>query len=180
MRLVALVAEHAAGVFRGDDLGEAFGLGGVLLMTASAEVGHIGKGGFLRGGIVGFGVGGLGAVAGFAGDMRVAAGGANFGLLVVTEDAGILSGVRDGTRANHVEGGGPVVAILAESFRHDGGPDDEKESQRGEEDEGRTDEVSGVTHDTFQAETPFLGNDVSIRERFQAISIPKDPKFSNY
>src|SRR5262245_27980980 len=121
-------------------------------------------------------MGGLRAVAGFAGDMRVAAGGADFGLVVVTEDAGVLAGVGDGARANHIEGGGPVVAILAEAFRDDGSADHEKESQRGDEDEGRTDEVSGVTHDTFQAGTPFLADDVCIREMFQAISVPKGPK----
>ena len=54
------------------------------------------------------GVFGLGAVAGFAGDMGVRAGGADFGLILVAEDAGVLAGVGDGLGADGVEGAGPV------------------------------------------------------------------------
>jgi hypothetical protein len=41
--LVAGVAEHASRVLGGDDLGEALGFGGVLFVTAAAEVGDFGK-----------------------------------------------------------------------------------------------------------------------------------------
>jgi hypothetical protein len=156
MGLVAGVAEHTTGVFGGNHLGEACGFGGILLMAAAAEVGDVGELGFEGGRVAGLGVGGLRTVARLAGDMGMAAPGAHFGLIVVTQDTGILSGVGDGTRADQVECGGPVVAVLAESFGNDRGADHQKKAENGEEDEGRADEMPGVAHDTFQASTPFL------------------------
>jgi len=153
--LVAGVAKHAAGVFGGVDLGEAFGFGGVLFVAAAAEAGDVGEFGLERRRIIGLGMGGLRAVAGLARDMSVAAGGADFGLIFVAEDAGVLAGVGDGARADQIKGGRPVVAVFAEAFGDDGGADDEEESKGGKEDEGRADEVPGITHDTFQAPTPF-------------------------
>jgi hypothetical protein len=101
-------------------------------------------------------MGRLGAVAGLARDVGVASGGADFGLIVMAHHAGVLSGIGDRARADHIESGGPVVAVLAEAFGDDGGADDEEEAESGEEDQGRADEVPGVTHDTFQTATPFV------------------------
>jgi hypothetical protein len=156
--LVAGVAKHAAGVFGSVHLGEGLGFGGVLFVAAAAEAGDVGEFGLERRRIIGLGMGGLRTVAGLARDMGVAAGGTDFGLVLVAEDAGVLARVRNGARADQVEGVRPVVPVLAESFGDDGGADDEEESQGGEEDEGRADEVPGITHETFQAPTPFLAS----------------------
>jgi len=130
--LMAGVAEHAAGVFRRMDLWEALRFGGVLFVAAAAETGHIGEFGLERGRVIGLGMSGLRTVAGFARHVGVTPGSADLGLIFVTEDAGVLAGVGDGTRADQVEGGGPVVAVFAEAFRDDGRADDEEESKDGE------------------------------------------------
>src|SRR3954463_13550494 len=112
----------------GDDLGERGRPGGVALMTAAAEIGDIGERGLEGAGVVG--VFGLGSVAGFARDMGVAAGGADFGLILMAQDAGILAGVGDRLGANGVEGAGAEVAVLAEVLRNHGGADDHKDAER--------------------------------------------------
>jgi hypothetical protein len=156
--LMAGVAEHAARVFSRMDLWEVLGFRGVLFMAAAAEAGHIGEFGLERGRVIGLGMSGLRTVAGFARYVGVTPGSADFGLIFVTEDAGVLPGIGDGTRADQIEGGGPVVAVFTEAFRDDGGADDEEESKDGEENQGRADEVPGVTHDTFQTQAPFLAS----------------------
>ena len=156
MGLVARVAEHPAGVLGGGDLGEAFGFGSVLLMAAAAEVGHVGELGFCGGGVGGIGMGGLGTVTGLAGDVGVTAGGADFGLILVAQDTSILAGVGDGARADELERGRPVMAILAEAFGDDGGTHNEEEAEGGEKDERGTDEMPGVAEETSHTPTPLL------------------------
>ena len=97
VRLVARIAEHAAGVLGGDHLREGGRLGGVLFVAAAAEVGDIGQLGDVGGGVAG--MLGEGTVAGFAGDVGVLAGGAGFGLVIVAQNALILAGVSDGALA---------------------------------------------------------------------------------
>jgi len=124
MGLVARVAEHALGMRGGDDLGEGGGFGGVLLMAPAAEVGDVWEFGFGRAGVVCGGVGVLGAVAGFAGNVGVFSGGARGSLGVVTGETRVLAGVGEGLGANGIEGSGGEVAIAAEVFRDNGGAGD--------------------------------------------------------
>ena len=139
MRLMAGVAEGASGVFDSSDLGEPGGFGGILLMAAAAEVGDVGKLRDVGGRIVG--MLGEGAVAGFAVDAGMFAGSLDLGHFVVAHDAGVLAGVGDGFLANEVEGAGPVVAVLAEAFRDDGGTDGEEQRKSREKDDGGADEM---------------------------------------
>jgi len=154
--LVATVTEHAAGVFGGGDLGEAGGLGGVLLVAAAAEVGDVGEHGLDGAGVIR--VFGEGSVASFAGDMGVAAGGADLGLIVVAENARVLAGEGDWFGADRVEGAGPVVAVFAEPLRHNGGADDHEEAEGGEEDERRANEMRRIPENAVQETTPFVVN----------------------
>ena len=101
MRLVAGVAGRAAGVLGGGYLRKALRLGGVLFVAAAAEVGDIGQFGNVRRGIVG--VLRQRAMARFAGDVGVFAGGASLGFVVVAHHAGVLPGVGDGVGADQVE-----------------------------------------------------------------------------
>src|ERR1044071_3162598 len=71
VRLVAPIAQHAARMFGGGDLREAFGLGGILLVAAAAKRRDVGQFGLGGGWVVGIGVGGLRSVARFARNMRV-------------------------------------------------------------------------------------------------------------
>jgi len=139
MRLVAGIAGHAARVFDGRHLREALGFGGILFMTAPAEVGHLGQFGDDGAGVVG--VFGQRPVAGFAGDVRMFAGGAGRSLLVMAHHAGFLSGVVHGVRADQVQRGWPVMPVLSEVFRNHSGPDDEKYTHAGNQDQGRADQV---------------------------------------
>jgi len=142
MGLMARIAKHAAGVLRSNDLGESFGFGRVLLVAAAAEIGDVGELGLVGRGVVGVGMRGLRAMAGFAGDMGVPAGGAGLGLIVVAQDTGILARVGDRALTDHVEGAGAVVAVLAESFRDDGGAYNQKETEPGQEDESRANQMA--------------------------------------
>jgi hypothetical protein len=147
--LVARIAEHAAGVFGGDHLREGLRLGGVLFVAAAAEVGDIGELGDVGGGVIG--MPGEGTVAGFAGDVGVLTGGASFGLVIVAHDALVLAGVRNGALAGFEQGGGAVVAVLAEGLGDDYGTYDEEDTKRGEKDNRGADEVSGIGEEAAQS-----------------------------
>ena len=140
--LVALVAGRAAGVFGNDDLRKVLGLGRILLMAAAAEVGDFGQLGYVGGGIVG--VLRQRTMAGFAGDVGVFSRGARLAFVIVAHDAGLLAGVGDRMLANEVEGAGPVVAVLAESFGNDRAADYQEDHHGGEQDKGRPNQVSGI------------------------------------
>src|SRR5579863_6220241 len=83
VRLMARVAQHAAGVFGRDYLREAFGFGRVLLMAAAAKVGHVGELGLVGRRIVSRCMQRLRTVARLAGHMGVPARGARFALVLV-------------------------------------------------------------------------------------------------
>ena len=148
MGLVARIAEHAAGVFGGDHLREGLRLGGVLFVAAAAEVGDIGELGDVGGGVVG--MPGEGTVAGFAGDVGVLTGGASFGLVIVAHDALVLAGVRNGALAGFEQGGGAVVAVLAEGFGDDYGTYDEEDTKRGDKHSRGADEVTRIGENAAQ------------------------------
>jgi len=114
VRLMARIAEHAAGVLGGDHLRKARGLGRVLFVTPAAEVGDSGQLGDVGGGVAG--VLRQGTVAGFAGDVRVLAGGARFGFVIVAQNALVLAGVSNGEPADFFQRGGAEVAVLAEGL----------------------------------------------------------------
>lgn len=142
MRLMAGVAEHAARVLRGSDLREAVRLGCVFFVAPPAEVGDVGELRLVSRRVVGGGVLRLRSVTGFAGDVGVAAGGADLGLVVVAKRAGVLAGVRDGPLPDHVERRRPVMAIFAESFRNDGGANYQKKTEPGQEHERWADQMA--------------------------------------
>ena len=114
VRLVTTGADGAGHVVGGGDLGEAFGLGRVLFVTATAEGGGVGQGWLQRGGIGS--VARLRPVAGLAGDVGVASAGAGLGLIVVAGDAGVLAGEGYGPGARCLQRTRAVVAVLAERF----------------------------------------------------------------
>ena len=110
MRLMARIAEHAAGVLGGGHLREGRRLGRILFVTLAAEVGDIGELGDVGGGVVCM----LreGTVAGFAGDVGVLTGGAGFGLVIVAQNALVLASVSDGALPDFRQRGGAVVPVL--------------------------------------------------------------------
>ena len=55
-------------------------------------------------------------MAGFAGDVRVLAGGARFGFVIVAQNALVLAGVSNGEPADFFQRGGAEVAVLAEGL----------------------------------------------------------------
>jgi len=132
----------------GDHLRKSCGFGGVFFVTAPAEVGDIGKLGLEGAGIVCARMLGLGTMAGFASDVGVLAGSTGLGLIVMTHDAGILPGVADGMGADQVERARPVVAVLAEILRDDGGPNDQKETHGGNQHQCRPDQVYPIVKAT--------------------------------
>lgn len=154
MRLVAGVASRAAGVFGSDYLREIFGFGRVLLVASPAKIGDIGE--FRRDRTRVVGMFGQRTVAGFAGDVRMFAGGAELRLVVVAHHAGILAGVARGAGADQVEGPRPVMAELAEVLWNDGSPNHQKGPHGGYQDQCRADEVSPFMKQTAQ-EAPFFG-----------------------
>ena len=140
MRLVAGVAEGATGMLGSDHLGEPLGFGRILFMTAPAEAADLGEFGDDGAGVVG--VLGEGAVAAFAGDVGVFAGGACFGLVVVARDAGILAGEGDGPLADGGEGTRTVVAVLSKVLGDDGAAEHEEEADSSEQNDGGAEQMS--------------------------------------
>ena len=142
MRLVAGIAQHAAGMLGRDHLREALGLGRVLFMAAPAEVGYIGEDRLVGGRVVGM----LRQrpVTGFAGHVGVLSGGARLALVVMTHQTHILAGESDGFRPDQRQRLGAVMAVLAESFRHHGGADGQKEAEAENKNYCRTYEMARV------------------------------------
>lgn len=129
VRLVAVVALGAAGMFRGHDLREPTGFGRVLLMAAAAEIGHVRK--FGNDGWV-VGMRRLRSVTGLARDVGVLTGFAGVDLFVMAHGAGYLAGVRNGVLADKIERGWPVVAVPAEILGHHCGADQQKDTHGGQ------------------------------------------------
>ncbi len=142
MRLVACVTGEPAGMFGRDDLRKRLRLGGVLLMAAAAEGGDFRQRRLKTNGIVG--VLRLRSVTRLAGDVGVFAGGTDLSLVVMAEDAGSLAGKGGLALADQGERGGAIVAVLAEGFRNYGAPNNQKNSQPGEQNGRRADEMAGI------------------------------------
>jgi len=142
MGLVAAVTQHAAGMFDGRHLGEFRGLGRVLFVAAAAQVGDVGQLRNVRNRVLGM----LRqrAVASFAGHVGMLAGGAGFAFILMAHQAGVLPGERDGMLADHGQGAGPIMPILAEGFGDDGATDYQKEREPGKQNQGGTNEMSGI------------------------------------
>ena len=125
------------------DLLEACGAGDVCLMAQQAELDHIrGFLGLALGRIAG--VDALGAVAGLAGELGVAAALLLLGHVGVALYAGLLPGVDRGPLADVIQGTLAVVAKLAEALGDEDGPGCH-EKDKAEAEEGHdADEMSGV------------------------------------
>ena len=153
MRYVASSADCPAGVLGGDYLRETRRFGGILFVTAPADVGDVGQFGDVGLGVVG--VFRQRSVAGFTGDVGMFAGRADFRLIVMAHHTGLLPGVCDGAGADQVERAGPVVAIPAEVLGDDGGPHYEKDTHGGNENQCRTDQVYPIMKQTAQGAPLF-------------------------
>lgn len=135
-------------MFGGHDLWKVLRLGGVFLMAAPAEIGHIRELGSDRGRIAG--VLGQRTVASLARHMRMLPGRPRLGLIVVAHHASLLTGVTDRARAHEIERPRPVMAIFAEVFGDDGGPQDQKKAHGGDENQCRANQVSPFMNQTTQ------------------------------
>jgi hypothetical protein len=146
---MARVAEHAARVFGGNYLRKGFGFGRILFMAAAAEVGDVRKFGLVRGRIVGRGVQVLRTVACLAGDVGVFAGGPRFPLIVVAHQAGILTCEGNRLLPDHLERRRPVMAVLSEIFGNNGGTNNQKQAEPGQQHQGGADQMARVPKQAF-------------------------------
>lgn len=154
MRLMTGVAGCAPGVLGGSDLREALWFGRVLLVAAAAESGDIRQLRFERRRVVG--MPGLGPVTGLAGDVGVPACGADFGLILVAEYAGFLAGKRDRPLADHLQGARAVVTVLPECLGDDCMAHQQKDPERCEENDRRSQQMGGISNQPAQVH-PLLG-----------------------
>lgn len=122
---MAAIADQPSGVLRGCHLRKSLGLRRVLLVTARAEDSHIRQRRFTAPRIVR--VSGLRTMARLAGNMRVPARRARFGLIVVTQDALRLPREGEWTRANHIQRRRTIMAVLAEGLRNHRVPNQQKD-----------------------------------------------------
>jgi hypothetical protein len=142
VRLVASVAGEAGGMFGRHNLRKSLGLGGIFFVAATAKRGNIGQDRFnayrilrmLR----------LRAVTGFACNVSMLAGGASLGFVVMAGNTSGLAGESQRALADQLQRGRAIVAVLAEGFRNYGAPNNQKNSQPGEQDCRRADEMSGI------------------------------------
>src|SRR5215467_14523488 len=79
-----------------------------------------------------------------ASEVRVFAGGPGLGLILMAEDAGRLAGEGGLPLPDQVQRGRTIVAVLAEGFRNNGAPNNQKDSQPGEQSGRRADEVASI------------------------------------
>lgn len=141
---MAGVARHAGVVIRGRHLRELARLGGVLLMAADAECGHVGQIGLGRDRVATVGVNGLRTVAGFARDVSMFPGGTCFGLIGVAKDALRLAGEGDRPRPEQVESGGAIMAVFPEGLGDHGLANQEKNAQSGQENQRRAQQMARI------------------------------------
>ena len=159
MGLMALGTERAAGMLGRDYLGKSLGFGGVLFVAAPAEIGDVGQCWLVGRRVVRVGVGGLRAVARFAGNMSVAAGGARFGFVVVAHHAGILAGEGNGVLADDAERRRVIMPVLAESLRDQSSADQQEGPKPYDENHGGADKMTRVTQKLAQSPSFPKGND---------------------
>jgi hypothetical protein len=125
----------------GVDLREAFGFGGAGGMAANAEDCCVEFRGS-DGGVVG--VFGQGAVASFAVDVGVFAGGFGGEDIGVAGFAGLMAGKVDGFGGYLGDCGSAVMAILSEGPGHDEVADHEKHREGDDEEKGKSKEMSCI------------------------------------
>ena len=135
--------------------GNVWGLAASFSWQRAAEGGHVGQCGLEGRGVVGLACAWR-AVAGFAGHVGVFAAGADFALVLVAHDAGVLAGVRDGLLADGLERPGAVVAVLAEVLGHDRAANHQKDADSGQEHERGPDQVSRVVKQASQEHPPWV------------------------
>ena len=172
MGLMAGITGHAAGVFGGRHLGEPLWLGRIFLMTASAQVGNLGQFGNMRRGI--FGVLRQWTMAGFASYMGVFAGCSRFGLFVVAEDARILSRERYRMLPDGVQCPRPVVSVLSECFGDNCATDNQEEGEAGDEDECRTEKMSGIPEQSMQETSVFSEGSRHEKDQMACLYLNRD------
>jgi len=114
VRLMALIAGHAAGMLGRSHLGEASWLGRVLFVATPAEVGDVRQLGNVRRGIVR--VLRQGSVTRFARYVSVLAGCARLGFVVMAENAGVLPGECDGPLPDHGKRSRTIMTVLSKSL----------------------------------------------------------------
>lgn len=127
MRLVAIAAGCAAGVFLGIHLREVLRLGGVGFVAADAKDGRVGFLWYQFAGVVG--VVGESAMAGFATDSGVLAGLLHFEFVLMTHGAGVAAGEGDRAGGDLAESLGTVVAVLTETGGYDEVTDDYEQDE---------------------------------------------------
>jgi hypothetical protein len=142
VRLVAVIAGHAAGVPGADHLRKRLGLRRVLFVASDAEGGDGGQLRDIRGRV--FGMLGQRPVTGLAGHVGVFAAGADLAFIVVAQDAGLLPGVGHGMLADGCQRAGAVVAVLAESLGNHGAANHHKETQAGQQYDCRPNQMSRI------------------------------------
>jgi len=155
---VAFVAGRAARVFGSHDLRKPFGFGRILFVAPAAQVGDFGQLRHVRGRILG--VLRQRTVAGFAGDVRVFSRRARLTFVCVAHQAGVLSGEGDGMLADEIQRAWPVMPVLAEGLGNDRASDHQENRHRGEQDERRPNQVSGIAKHAPHNAPPFPGGSV--------------------
>jgi hypothetical protein len=94
-------------------------------------------------------------VARFASYARMFAGAVSFRFVVVTRNAGLLSGEGYRVLADQLERPRPVVAILPKCLRNDGAADHEEDGKTGEQNEGRPNQMRGIAEQAAQCHPSF-------------------------
>ena len=150
--LVALIADHAAGMLDGCHLGKAARLGGVLFVTAPAEVGDIGQLRNVRRGVVRVEL--ERAMARFARYMRMLAGCARSGFGIVAYHAGGLARVCDWPLADQSQRTGAIVAILSEGLGDNRAAHHQEYGQAGQQNQGWPNQMTRIPYQS--AHRPLL------------------------
>jgi hypothetical protein len=91
----------------------------------------------------------------FAGNVGVFAGRARLGFVVMANDARALTGEHQRILAIHGEGRGTVMAVLAEGLRDHRTPHQKKDSQPGQEDQQRTEEMPRIPQQSMHCHWTF-------------------------
>src|ERR1035438_4918499 len=150
---MARVAGHAAGVLDGDHLRKRLGLRRVLLVAPDAERRHRGQLRNVRARVVSMLC--QWSVTRLAGHVSVFAAGADLAFLVVAQYASALPGVGHGMLADGGQRAGPEMAVLAESLGNHGGSYHHKETQDGQQDDFRPNQMSRIPDELLHSNPPL-------------------------
>ena len=148
VRLVTSVAKHPLRVRHRIDLGKSLGLRSVFFVAAAAEVGDIGQ----LGNIATFGLHmfRLGTVAGLASHPRMLSRVMHFGFGIVAEGALASARIGDRRGGDHVQRSRPVVSVFAKVFGYHDGANNQEDHHSGQQNQGRTNQVSRISEDATQ------------------------------